>query len=169
MRTQTDAAGGFRRQVATFIRRVPWLMDAAQFVYRLSRPRYTVGVAGILFNSQRQVLLVEHVLHPYHPWGLPGGWVDGGEIPRQSLARELREELGIEAQVGPVVLIDETLGFRHLDLIYLCTTSQPIARLSPELLAYAWYDVDALPNVGSFQRAAILAAHRNHGEVKAEE
>lgn len=137
-------------------------MLSLQRLYRLTRPRYTVGVKAILFNERGQVLLVEHVLHPRHPWGLPGGWVDRGELPRESMARELREELGLDAVVGPVVQVEELDDIRHIDLTYLCQTDQPVGRLSKELLGCAWYDVDALPDVFSAQREAILAASKQN-------
>jgi 8-oxo-dGTP diphosphatase len=67
-----------------------------------------IRVSAIL-HWQGRVLLIRQEKPGKEYWMLPGGGVDSGETLIEALRRELREELGIEADVqfeGPVALVD---------------------------------------------------------------
>lgn len=44
-------------------------------------------------------------------WEFPGGKVEPAEAPEAALLRELREELGVEAVLGPELLAPEAVGW----------------------------------------------------------
>lgn len=148
-----------RLRAAQWFRRTPWLIVFLQRIYQQFRPRFSAGAVGLLFNPQGEILLVEHVFHPQHPWGPPGGWVDRNETPAFSVAREMQEEVGIEVRVGDMIHIEFLPKMRHVTFAYLCTSdSYDVTKLSPELITYGWYAPDALPDVCPFIREAIAMA-----------
>ncbi len=72
----------------------------------MSEPR--IRVSAIL-RWQGRVLLCRQEKPGKEYWLLPGGGVDAGETLIEALRRELREELGVEADVqfeGPVAIVD---------------------------------------------------------------
>jgi len=63
--------------------------------------RSMIVVAGVIVSEGR-LLIGQRMARDRHglKWEFPGGKVEPGETPKQALARELREELGIEAVIG---------------------------------------------------------------------
>lgn len=60
--------------------------------------------AGIIVKDGLVLICQRHHTDPYGmQWEFPGGKVREGENLKESLARELDEELGIQAEVGPEV------------------------------------------------------------------
>ena len=59
-------------------------------------------VAGALYDAQGRVLIAERPpgKHQSGRWEFPGGKIEPGESEAQALARELREELGIEVRAA---------------------------------------------------------------------
>lgn len=89
----------------------------------------------ILLNSQRCVFLINAVdpADPSKPawWEIPGGGIDPGESSDHAVARELREEAGIEqAEIGPVVYtqyVEFSFGgydFEQDEVIHVAWTTQ---------------------------------------------
>ena len=107
-----------RRLFYTTWRLLPGWAQAMAF--RLGAPKVSMGAVAVIVDLRGRILLAHH---PYRrrPWGLPGGLVGRREQPVEAVARELREELGVAAAVGPLLYAETCLPGRHLTLYYLAT------------------------------------------------
>ena len=80
-------------------------------------------VAGLVVRDGR-VLISQRRADQSLPlqWEFPGGKVEPGEAPVTAVARELREELGIEVEVGRIwdVLFHAYPAFDLVMLVYVC-------------------------------------------------
>lgn len=70
----------------------------------------TVAVGAVIMDGDR--LLVVQRQDPPHAgrWAVPGGRVEPGEPLVAAVAREVREETGLEVEVGDVAWVGETIG-----------------------------------------------------------
>jgi ADP-ribose pyrophosphatase YjhB (NUDIX family) len=82
----------------------------------------TVAVGAFIFDAQGRVLLIERGQPPGEGlWTVPGGKLEAGETLAQAVAREVREETGLVAEIGPLVCVVEriTEGYHYVILDYL--------------------------------------------------
>ncbi len=63
-----------------------------------------IPVVAALMRRQRHLLIGQRPESNSLPgyWEFPGGKIEAGEAPEEALRRELAEELGIDAQIGPI-------------------------------------------------------------------
>src|SRR5262245_64890371 len=73
------------------------------------RPWPQCGVSAIIFRGG-QVLLIERATGALKGrWSPPGGHIEPGERARAAAVREVREETGVDAEVGGLVDLHEVL------------------------------------------------------------
>jgi mutator protein MutT len=90
--------------------------------------RPVVGVGAVIVRDG-QVLIVKRRYEPLAGrWSLPGGTLELGETLESGLVREMREETGLDVDVGPVIEVFDRIMFDearrvqyHFVLVdYLC-------------------------------------------------
>ena len=62
--------------------------------------RFNIRVYGILINEKKQILVADEYIRGGYYTKFPGGGLEFGEGTRDCLKRELKEELGIESEIG---------------------------------------------------------------------
>jgi 8-oxo-dGTP diphosphatase len=133
-----------------------------------SRKPELVVVAALILRDSKILVCQRRRDDSYAlQWEFPGGKVEPGEIPRAALARELREELGVESTIGW-----ELFRTRHqyresgqvLELIFFQANVDPSTPLQNLVFeGFEWADPAALPGYDFLQAdeefVALLASH----------
>lgn len=105
--------------------------------------RLLTVVAAALFNDRGEILLAQRPQGKSMAglWEFPGGKIEPGETPEAALARELKEELGIEADpadFAPLTFASHSYESFHL-LMPLYRLDRWSGRITPhEGQSVAW-------------------------------
>ena len=113
-----------------------------------------VGVAGIIINKKKEVLLQlrgKKARNERGLWKLPGGQIEWGEKAEDALKREIKEELNVEVKILRLLFcLDDILvnkGQHWLVPFYLCwiKKGKPVNQEPDKIEKIAWFSLDSLP------------------------
>lgn len=132
--------------------------------------RPILGVAGVVFDGER-VLLVRRSRPPQQgQWSLPGGALETGEAVRDGVRREIREETGLEVEVRELVEVFERIvhdaegavEYHYVLLDYLCEWVGGELAAGCDAADAAWFDRAAVdgPEITAGAPAVIEKAYR---------
>lgn len=124
-----------------------WLRNA---YVRFAHPKFLVGVIAYIVNERDEVLLFRHTYRRRNEWSLPSGYLETGESPAQGIAREVREESGLEI-VARDILAAGFYESDQLDLLLACQIVGGRFAPTPEVDGWRYVAVGGL--------AAILPNH----------
>lgn len=143
-------------------RRLPTLLR--RWVVRLIAPSYTVGAICLIERADGHVLLIRHSYRAR--WGVPGGLLKRGELPKLGARREVWEEVGLDVELEgePAVVVDPDP--QRIDLVFRArpapgvdpTSARP---RSPEIAEVRWFSRDELPELQPETATALVALARS--------
>jgi len=127
----------------------------------------TLVTAGILLEGDRVLICQRHRSDTYAlQWEFPGGKVRDGEEMKESLRRELAEELAIEAEIG-----DEVFRLRHrypdryVEVVFFSIPSYRGEVWNRVFEAVAWAPRARLPEYDFLEADRALVQRIARGEI----
>ncbi len=133
---------------------------------RIQRSGTPYGAHTLVHRDTGELLLVRH--DGVDLWVLPGGSVDGAESFRETAARELAEEAGIEAKYRGLAMLNRieiscrgcaTWGLLPIFHATAETVELTISDPDEEISAAQWFDPANVPE-DTRDRADLIAAAR---------
>ena len=124
-----------------------------------------VGVGAVIVDEAARVLLVKRRFEPLAgQWSLPGGAVDVGETLEACIMRELREETGLDVEVGPVIEVFDRImrdaagrvQYHYVLVDYVCRPSGGTLTAASDVSDVAWVETGELAEFGLTDKATAV-------------
>jgi 8-oxo-dGTP pyrophosphatase MutT (NUDIX family) len=141
-------------------------MTTSSKAYTESLPKKRMGAGCLFFNEQGNFMLVKPTYKS--GWEIPGGGVEQYESPKQCCKREIQEELGLERNIGELLVVDynseteektESLMFIFDGGTLTSTEIESVQLCDDELSEFRFFAAETLPNdmVTALRKRVLMA------------
>lgn len=116
---------------------------------------FALGAFPIILDEQQRVLLAHRT--DYDIWNCPGGGVDHGETPDQTVIREIKEEVCYDAEIVRLAGIYPKADSNELVFSFVCKIVSGTFEPTDEADKIGWFSFEELPrniSVAQIQRLA---------------
>jgi ADP-ribose pyrophosphatase YjhB (NUDIX family) len=119
-----------------------------------AHPRFLVGVNGVGVTADGRVILARHRFGSPQ-WRLLGGFIAREESLQDALRREIREETGLDIEVGPILEANTGHRWARVEIVYAYRIVGGRLALTSEVLEVAAFPPTRLPEVRADQRGFV--------------
>lgn len=123
-------------------------------IMHMVQDQFLVGVTGVIFNDNGDVLLFKHTYRQIE-WSLPGGFIKKGEHPKEALEREVFEESGFVVSADESIRTQTDREGARLDISIHGHFVGGEFRPSHEVVEYGFFAPDSLPSISKSQLLLI--------------
>jgi ADP-ribose pyrophosphatase YjhB (NUDIX family) len=117
-------------------------------------PTAKVDIRGLVLDADNKILLVKESTDSR--WSLPGGWVDVGYSPKETIIKEIKEETGLDAEVMQLLAVFDKNKHDHppephyvFKMVFYCKALSTNLQKGFDVLDIGYFDIDDLPELST--------------------
>lgn len=135
--------------------------------HKLLAENIKIGIGALIVNKCGSILLLQKKKKIRNKilWTIPGGKINYGESPIETLVRECKEETGleiVECKLGGFINF-KIRNIQWVSLFFIITKYKGNVRLLEDepFDDYAWFDMNALPKIDLITKTTISSFTKN--------
>ena len=98
--------------------------------------RHSVSVSGVITDDRGRALLIQR--RDNHRWEPPGGVLELGESIHDGLAREIREETGLDVEPVALTGVYKNMNRAIIALVFRCKITGGQLAVTSEVEGFRW-------------------------------
>ncbi|MBL7190879.1 NUDIX domain-containing protein [bacterium] len=118
------------------------------------------SIAAIITDNSGGLLLVKRSVEPgVGLWCLPGGFMELGETPEETVVREVLEETGLHVKPGAIFDACSRIGGYHGDVVIIAYPAEVLdGELNPgdDASDVEYFPIDQLPEIAFLSHARFI-------------